>query len=242
MLCCRCGLAESPPCRCPRRAELRGAKFSGAAFRVSGPRAYYHATLLLDADLSALRHLLYIDAPADDAGVIVNGRDTASVRATYGTVNLSALPRSGSSAPLGHDEVCTAIAAEWAAGLGLPLERVTVPSAELLAEGGDKWSAAVAAERLGSRDWTYGGCPPFEASIRCADAARLVLGVRKGLIESVELTGVAALGGEQVAALEAALEGQTFSSESLLATAAALEGGEGEALVAEAAARLAEVE
>ena len=35
-----------------------------------------------------------IDAPADDAGVIVSGRDTASVRATYGTVNLSALPRS----------------------------------------------------------------------------------------------------------------------------------------------------
>lgn len=229
-----------------RRDEQRGAKFSGAAFRISGCRAYYHATLLLDADLSALRHLLYIDPPADDAGVIVSsGRDTASVRATHGTVNLSTLPRSPGSTtpPLEHEVVCTAIATKWASDLDLPLEQVTVPSAELLAEGGGKWSAAVAAERLGSRDWTYGSCPPFEASIRCGYASRLVLGVRKGVIESVELTGSVTLGGaEQRTTLERALAGKTFSSESLLAAVAALKGGEGEAMVAEAARRLAEVE
>ena len=63
------------------------------------------------------------------------------------------------------------------------------------------------------------------------------------LIESVELTGSVTLGGaEQRTTLERALAGKTFSSESLLAAVAALEGGEGEAMVAEAARRLAEVE
>lgn len=50
---------------------VRGAKFSGAAFRVSGHRAYYHGTLLIHADLSALKHLLYIDEPPPDANVII---------------------------------------------------------------------------------------------------------------------------------------------------------------------------
>ena len=53
---------------------VRGAKFSGAAFRVSGDRAFYHGTLLLNADLSALAHLLYIDAPSPDADVIITGK------------------------------------------------------------------------------------------------------------------------------------------------------------------------
>ena len=51
-----------------------------------------HGTLLLNADLSALAHLLYIDTPSPDAAVIISGKDTASVRAPHGVVNLTELP------------------------------------------------------------------------------------------------------------------------------------------------------
>lgn len=95
-------------------AAVRGAKFSGAAFRVSGERAYYHGTMLLNADLSALTHLLYIEEPTTDANVFIAGKDTASVRAPYGVVNLVDLPRAtaqGQQAgpPLDHDSVVAAV-------------------------------------------------------------------------------------------------------------------------------------
>jgi lipoate-protein ligase A len=77
-----------------------GAKFSGAAFRVSGQRAYYHGTLLLRSDLAKLEHLLYIEPPPPDAPVVISGRDTASVRAARGVVNLSDL---ASALPRGED-------------------------------------------------------------------------------------------------------------------------------------------
>lgn len=95
-------------------SAVRGAKFSGAAFRVSGERAYYHGTMLLNADLSALTHLLYIDEPTTDADVIITGKDTASVRAPHGVVNLVELPRvpvQGQQAgpPMDHDSVVAAV-------------------------------------------------------------------------------------------------------------------------------------
>ena len=95
---------------------VHGAKFSGAAFRVSGERAYYHGTLLINADLNALTHLLYIDEPASDANVIITGKDTASVRAPHGVVNLADLPRNPVHRqkmhlvpPLNHDGVVAAV-------------------------------------------------------------------------------------------------------------------------------------
>eukprot|EP01044_Picomonas_judraskeda_P002970 COSAG03_NODE_229_length_10305_cov_30.967085_8_plen_224_part_00 len=92
---------------------VRGAKFSGAAFRVSGERAYYHGTLLLNADLSALTHLLYIDEPDAGADVTITGKDTASVRAPRGVVNLADLPRVSvqghETRPLNHESVVAAV-------------------------------------------------------------------------------------------------------------------------------------
>eukprot|EP01050_Picozoa_sp_SAG11_P017791 SAG11_NODE_2606_length_3176_cov_2.057524_2_plen_111_part_00 len=90
----------------------------------------YHGTLLLDAELAALEHLVHHDAddpaapaiaPASGCPICMGGRlprvgrnggaagDTASVRAPKGEVNLGEV----SLAAADHSAVCTAIVDEY---------------------------------------------------------------------------------------------------------------------------------
>jgi hypothetical protein len=61
-----------------------------------------------------------------------------------------------------HESVVEAVGEYWANGMGVPLEMITLPSAEILAMGVDeagKWAAQPMAEQLGSWEWNFGGSP-----------------------------------------------------------------------------------
>ena len=125
-----------------------------------GARWRYHGTLLLSADLAALEHLLYIDGAGSNT-VSIQGRDTASVRAPRGVVNLSQLVAS----PVDHDAACQAIAEQWATQTGRRLEVVELPFDEVLAGDNTVPGAAAEAEKFRSNEWVFGGSPPFSARI-----------------------------------------------------------------------------
>jgi len=198
-----------------------GRKFSGAAFRMSGDRAYHHGTLLLESDLEQLLGLLH------HAEARIEGGDTASVRSVAGVSNLQ----------LAHADVRDALGKALSERLGLPVEHVLLDptsrefreccEAEAPVRGqqldGEGSSFEREERRMRSWDWVFGKTPKFAARSACG----LLFSVVKGRIEGVNAVDADEEGGsewteEDAEALEWVTLGRRFELQSFRRAATGL--------------------
>lgn len=167
---CRCGVAVEPG---PRggifcvSGTAAGKKVSGTARRFGAAKVLHHGTVLVGADIDALRGCLGGMETFDD-------RSVASVPAS--PVNLSVL-RAG----LSLESVVDALAEE------LGLASATPPPSGLVDP------AAIAAWKLKllAAEWIFGETPPFAVRVDGAEAP-LVLRIRGGRVESARFDSFAA--------------------------------------------------
>ena len=153
-------------------------KFSGTALRQIAGRSMHHATLLVDADLQALKML--ICPPERD----IRTSAIASVRSPI--MNLSQV-----SAGLSVPRVVQALCVEW--GVEMP---VLLDDLSMLPSSGQVDSARGKVEefvhRMESFEWIWGRTPPFSEFFPGwprASAEGSSFRVRKGRVEAMAMPG-----------------------------------------------------
>jgi len=150
---------------------VEGRKVSGSAYMLTGARALQHATLLLDADLHALRTLLQADAGAFETH--------ASRSVPQPVTNLRDHAGHADARAVGN------LLVEEASRFG-PVAGVQRLPAVL--PDSPQWERLL--ERYRSWDWIFGRTPPFlwrctlESPRGCAEAT---LRVRRGLVEEASV-------------------------------------------------------
>lgn len=141
---------------------VRERKFSGSAYRLTKERALHHGTILVDADLAALRAVLKPSFPG------IESRGVASVPSPV--IALAELKPA-----LSIPQIEEALAAE----VGAPLE--------ILPEKDPVYRESVAAaEEFRSWEWRFGKTPRFSFPLRGADGIEARHLVEHGRLVAIE--------------------------------------------------------
>lgn len=149
---------------------LEGRKISGNALCYRKDRVLHHATLLVDADLEALRASLSSDG---------NGVETKAVASVPMSVANLADFRPGLTVAVAAEAVRNAVRDAWGPAPELPL------SGSVLRWGGVR--VRELAERYEAWDWNYGATPAFAWSPGPGSPVRL--SVERGIVVRVEGAG-----------------------------------------------------
>ena len=154
---------------------VAGRKCSGSAYRITSSGAYHHGTLLVNADLSTLKGVLF------HSPMITEAMGTASVSSPV--TNLIEHRDS-----LDSDTVRQRIISAFAGELACEAEHVDAP------DDSDPLYAVFSAihEQLSSYAWTFGKTPKFTISVPLAASntkSTLLLNIEKGHIRSLAMQG-----------------------------------------------------
>lgn len=138
-------------------------KFSGSAFAYRGPNALHHGTLLIDADLRAVEHVL---------GGMDSIEGTFAVRSTPAQVTNLSDEQAGFDEPRAM-EIIRRACARYVKEPVEPTEEIDEPSETLKDD----------IRRLSSYEWVYGRTPGFEC--RWGDEGQHHLVIRRGRIDEI---------------------------------------------------------